>query len=104
MDLDREHTPQLQIDLECISPVLTGSDTTAASIRAAILYVSTNKLARMKMLEEFDQVEIGDYLSSSIKFHEPRKLKYLEAANSVSRTPLLGGPPFQKCRRGSNVA
>jgi cytochrome P450 len=64
---------------ECIGPVFAGSDTTAATIRAAILYIATNHRVRSKLLAELDEADEKGQLSSPVKYEQVKNLPYFSA-------------------------
>jgi cytochrome P450 len=67
------------MQMECLSPVLAGSDTTAASLRVAVLYIATNTVVRRKLVAELDEAERAGLLSSPAKFNQLKELHYLPA-------------------------
>ena len=64
---------------ECSHPVFAGSDSTASTIRIAILYIATNHRVRSKLLAELDEADEKGQLSSPVKFEQVKNLPYFSA-------------------------
>jgi cytochrome P450 len=71
--------PIEDIEIEAVSPVVAGSDTTATAIRVAILYIYTNIRVYRTLLAEIDEAEKAGKLSSPAKWNEVKDLPYLKA-------------------------
>jgi cytochrome P450 len=76
-DQNGQGSPEDVMQMECLSPVLAGSDTTAASLRISVLYIATNHIVRKKLVGELDEAEKAGLLSSPAKFNQLKELNYL---------------------------
>jgi cytochrome P450 len=83
-------TPE-DLEIEAVSPVVAGSDTSATALRAAVLYIFTNFDVYRKLLVEIDEAEKAGKLSTPAKYNEVKSLPYL---NAVIRETLRIYPPI----------
>lgn len=79
------------LEIEAVSPVVAGSDTSATAMRAAILYIFTNFDVYHRLIAEIDEADKSGKLSTTCKYNEIKDLPYL---NAVIREVLRIYPPI----------
>lgn len=90
-----EHIPKEVIDQEALQPVLAGSDSTAAQLRAAVLYLSTHPRVLEKFRAEIDAADKAGKLSPIAQYNEIKThIPYMDLLqNELMRIyPVVGGP------------
>ncbi|KUI53203.1 Pisatin demethylase [Cytospora mali] len=71
-------TPR-QCELEIPFQILAGSDTTAATIRGTLLYLTTSRVAYDTLQSEIDEAIASGKISNPIRNDEAKEMKYLQA-------------------------
>ncbi|KAI9783035.1 MAG: hypothetical protein M1816_001612 [Peltula sp. TS41687] len=71
--------PRDQAESEMVIALFAGSDTTATSIRATLLYIISNPLIYARLQAEIDAAVATGSISSMVRNGEARKLLYLQA-------------------------
>jgi cytochrome P450 len=94
------------LEIESVTPVVAGSDTSATAMRAAILYIFTNFDVYHKLMAEIDEADNAGKLSTPSKYNEIKDLPYLTAViREVLRIYPPIGTPFPRLvpAEGMNV-
>lgn len=100
---DGEHLPKEVIDQEALQPVMAGSDSTAAQLRAAVLYLSTYPRVLAKFREEIDAADKAGKLSPVAQYNEIKAhIPYMDLLqNELMRMyPVVGGPLPRETPKG----
>jgi cytochrome P450 len=96
-DQDGNPISHEDLEIESVTPVVAGSDTSATAMRAAILYIFTNFPVYNKLMKEIDDAEAAGKLSTPCKYNEIKDLPYLTAViREVLRIYPPIGTPFPR--------
>ena len=90
---------------EALLQVIAGSDTSASTIRAVILYLTSNPAAYSRLQAEIDAGIAAGKISSPIKDAEARQLPYLQAVikEALRIMPPAGGAFFKEVPPGGDI-
>ena len=95
-----EHMSPEVMEKEALDQVLAGSDTTSATLRVIILYVSTNPHVLRKLSKEIHIADDAGLLSTPVaSFEEIRQnIPYIEPIfkEALRIYPILGTPQYRK--------
>lgn len=99
-------TPEI-LEQESVNPILAGSDSVGAHLRAVVLYVATNPRVLTKLLNEIDAADEQGLLSDIPQFDEVKKhIPYIELVHKEALRiyPITGGYlPREVTKGGATV-
>jgi cytochrome P450 len=96
-DADGSPLTSEDLEIESVTPVVAGSDTSATAMRAAILYIYTNFDVYHRLMAEIDTADKAGKLSTPCKYNEIKDLPYLTAViREVLRIYPPIGTPFPR--------
>ncbi|KAF1845545.1 cytochrome P450 [Cucurbitaria berberidis CBS 394.84] len=101
----RHGLTQEQASGEALLQVVAGSDTSAGTVRAVMLYLLTNPTTYQKLRMEIDRATAAGNVSSPIKDTEARQLPYLQAVikEGLRLMPPASGVMFKEVPPAGDV-